>query len=80
MAVEEGDAPERGEDLLRQLEMHVSLTPAAEDADRLDGPPASARIPSMLAAAVRSSVIQVASITASGRPVPASESTSSPWM
>jgi hypothetical protein len=34
----------------------------------------------MLAAAVRSSVIQVASITASGRPVSASESTNSPWM
>jgi hypothetical protein len=41
---------------------------------------ASARIPSMLAAAVRISVIHVASITASGRPVAASDSTNSPWM
>ena len=44
------------------------------------GRSASARIPSMLAAAVRTSVIQVASMTASGRPVAASESTKSPWM
>ena len=34
----------------------------------------------MLAAAVRTSVIQVASITASGRPVEASDRTSRPWM
>ena len=37
-------------------------------------------MPSMLAAAVRISVIQVASMTASGAPVAASESTNSPWM
>ena len=44
------------------------------------GRSASARIPSMLAAAVRISVIQVASMTASGAPVAASVSTNRPWM
>ena len=38
MAIEQAGAPERGEDLRRELEMHVALAPAPEDADGLDGP------------------------------------------
>ena len=80
VAVEQGGAAERGEDLLGELEMHPPWRPQPRIPIVSTGPSASARIPSMLAAAVRSSVIQVASITASGRPVSASESTNRPWM
>jgi hypothetical protein len=68
------------EDLLRQLQVHAALAAAAEDAERLDRPLGERADAEHAGAAVRISVIQVASMTASGAPVPGVGEHEQPWM